>query len=127
MPTDNDKTLFPFLQPGASAIDACYLGTERLLKQWLEHHIEAARFLAKRGQRNLELLRKLHQCRGPEDFPAVQQQWQKETGADYSEEFGRLIGVSFGLTTSSLAPLSCVVPQRTGQERKPGKAEPLAA
>jgi hypothetical protein len=90
-------------------LDAMTWGAERALKAMVEYQVETLRFLARRAHCNLEFMRHLRHCTGPQDVAKLQQSWLKECVADYGEETGRLFATGFQLSTSDFVPLQWLV------------------
>jgi hypothetical protein len=99
-------------------LDAMTWGAERALKAMVEYQVETLRFLARRAHCNLEFMRHLRHCAGPQDVSKLQQSWFKEWVADYGEEAGRLFATGFQLSTSDFVPLQSLV-YRSGRGGKP--------
>jgi hypothetical protein len=90
-------------------LDAMTWGAERALKAMVEYQVETLRFLARRSYCNLEYMRQLRHCAGPQDLARLQQSWLKECVADYGEEAGRLLATGFQLSTSDVVPLQSLM------------------
>jgi len=105
-------------------LDAMTWGAERALKAMVEYQVETLRFLARRTHCNLEFMRHLRHCAGPQDVAKLQQSWFKECVADYGEETGRLFATGYQLSTSDIAPLQWLMyrPGRGGKPRSGGTA-----
>jgi len=105
-------------------LDAMTWGAERALKAMVEYQVETLRFLARRAHCNLEFMRHLRHCAGPQDVAKLQQSWLKECAADYGEETGRLFATGYQLSTSDIAPLQWLMyrPGRGGKPRHGGTA-----
>ena len=84
----------------------------------VEYQVETLRFLARRSHCNLEFMRHLRHCAGPQDIARLQQSWFKECVADYGEEAGRLFATGFQLSTSDFVPLQSLM-HRWGRGAKP--------
>jgi hypothetical protein len=102
----------------ALELDAMTWGAERALKAMVEYQVESLRFLARRSHCNLEFMRHLRHCAGPQDVAKLQQSWFKEWVADYGEEAGRLFATGFQLSTSDFVPLQSLM-FRSGRGAKP--------
>lgn len=111
-------------ETAALELDAMTWGAERALKAMVEYQVETLRFLARRTHCNLEFMRHLRHCAGPQDVAKLQQSWFKECVADYGEEAGRLFATGYQLSTSDIAPLQWLMyrPGRSGKSRNGGAA-----
>ena len=72
-----------FNETAALELDAMTWGAERALKAMVEYQVESLRFLARRTHCNLEFMRHLRHCAGPQDIATLQQSWVKQCVADY--------------------------------------------
>jgi len=99
------RSKLSFKETGALELDAMTWGAERALKAMVEYQVETLRFLARRAYCNLEFMRHLRHCRGPQDIAQLQQSWLKECVADYGEEAGRLVASGFQLSAGDVGPL----------------------
>jgi hypothetical protein len=109
-------------ETAAIELDAMTWGAERALKAMVEYQVESLRFIARRTHCNLEFMRHLRHCAGPQDMAKLQQSWFKECVADYGEEAGRLFATGYQLSTSDIAPLQWLMyrPGRGGKPRNGG-------
>jgi hypothetical protein len=106
-------------ETGALELDAMTWGAERALKAMVEYQVETLHFLAMRTHCNLEFMRHLRHCTGPQDLAQLQRSWLEECVADYGEEAGRLVASGFQLSTSDVGPLQGLM-YRPGPDDKRG-------
>jgi hypothetical protein len=86
-------------------LDLAIAGAEAQLKFWQAYQVEGAAFIARRMRTDLEFLRALGHCSDIETLAEGQWAWLGDLRKDYAEEFGRLVGTTFALGVSDIAPM----------------------
>lgn len=116
------KAKSPVGEASIPEFDAMTWGAEHALKAMIEYQVESLRFLARRTYCNLEFMRHLQHCKGVHEIAQLQQAWFKDCAADYGEEVGRLVGTTFQLALSDVAPLQWLMYRPRRRRRGNGAA-----